>query len=89
RFCPSSSCLLHLRPERPYIPEDSIEKIYVSSIHAGKLGNYIFADQTGRVRALLRKAVNRAVTLRPVKAVLLSQSVQDTVLRLMRKGDRA
>ncbi|WPD24977.1 MAG: 4Fe-4S dicluster-binding protein [Candidatus Electrothrix scaldis] len=88
RFCPSSSCFLHLRPERPYIPEDSIEKIYVSAIHAGKLGNYIFADQTSRIQALLRKVVNKAVTLRSVKTVLLSQSVQNTALRLMRKGDR-
>ena len=87
RFCPTEACRLHARAERPYIPEDSLEKIYVSGIHAGKLGNYIFASQTSQVQAVLRKVVNKAVTLPPVKAVLLSQPVQAAALRVMRKGE--
>lgn len=87
RFCPTGSCRLHTRAERPYVPEDSIEKIYVSGIHAGKLGNYIFADQTSQVQAVLRKVVNKAVTLPPVKAVLLFPPVQSAALRVMRKGE--
>jgi len=87
RFCPTDACRLHVRTERPYIPEDSIEKIYVSGIHMGKLGNYIFASQTSQVQAVLRKVFNKAVTLGPVKTVLLSQPVQDVALRIMRKGE--
>ncbi|MCI5209594.1 MAG: hypothetical protein D3910_12570 [Candidatus Electrothrix sp. ATG2] len=88
RFCPTEACQLHVRAERPYIPEDSFEKIYMSSIHAGKLGNYVFPCQTSQVQAVLRKVVNRAVTLAPVKAVLLFQPVQDAALWVMRKSDQ-
>jgi len=88
RFCPTGSCRLHPRTPRPYIPEDSIEKILVSAVHAGKLGNYLFDNQTSRIHAVLRRAVNAAMTLPPVRAALLSRPVQSTVLGLLRKGDR-
>ncbi|WP_417910323.1 ATP-binding protein [Candidatus Electronema sp. PJ] len=88
RFCPNDSCHMYPRTPRPYIPKDSIEKILVSAVHAGKLGNYLFDNQTSQLHALLRRAVNAAVIFPPIKSLLLSKLVQSTMFRFLRAGKR-
>ncbi len=77
------------RIPRPYIPEDFIEKIIVAAINTGKLGNYLFDNQTSRMHTVLRRAVNTAVTFPPLKAFLLAKPIQSSILRLLRADKRA
>lgn len=88
RFCPTDACRMQSRIPCPYIPEDFIEKTLVTAINTGKLGNYLFDNQTDRTHAVLRRAVNTAVTFPPLKAFLLAKPIQATWLRFLRAGKR-
>ncbi len=76
------------RAERPYVPYDFLEKTLLAAIDAGKLGNYIFDNQTSRSHAALRLGTNKALTFKPVKRFLRSGPVQSILLRLLRIDDR-
>ncbi len=87
RFCPTEACHMEVRAERPYVPADFIEKTFLAAIDAGKLGNYLFDDQTSRVHAVLRRAFNAVISVDVVKRVLLSKPVRSGMLRAIRAGD--
>lgn len=88
RFCPDDCCTMATRSERPYVPYDFIEKTLLASIDAGKLGNYLFDNQTSKVHAVLRKTTNVLVTIPPIKRLLLSTPVQSVILRSIRSDNR-
>jgi len=88
RFCPTPACRMQARAERPYVPEDFIEKTFLAAIDAGKLGNYIFDNQTSRVHAALRRTINAVISVSPVKRFLLSGPVRSSMLRAFRVGNR-
>ena len=89
RFCPTGSCRMQLRPERPFVPADMIEKLAMAAIDSGKLGNFLFDDQRSPVHALLRRAVNGSLGLPGVKRLLLQPRILGRVLGAARGSDRS
>ena len=87
RFCPTEACHMEARAERPYVPEDFIEKTFLAAIDAGKLGNYLFDDQTSRVHAVLRRATNLVISVQTVKRLMLSKPVRTAMLRVIRSSN--
>ena len=88
RFCPSGACRMRLRPERPFVPEDLVEKMVMAAIDTGKIGNFLFDDQRSRAHALLRHAVNGSLRLPGLKRLLLSPAVLGRIVSAARAGDR-
>ncbi len=78
---------MEARAERPYVPEDFIEKTFLAAIDAGKLGNYLFDDQTSRVHAVLRRATNLVISVQTVKRLMLSKPVRTAMLRVIRSSN--
>lgn len=89
RFCPTGACVMRLRPERPFVPEDTIEKLVMAAIDTGKLGNFIFDDQLSRAHALLRWALNGSLGLPGIKRLLQQPQVLGRIVRAARGGSRA
>jgi len=87
RFCETGSCHMRLRPERPFVPEDMIEKMVMAAIDTGKIGNFIFDDQRSRAHALLRRAVNGSLRLPGLKRLLLQPPVIGRIVRSVRGGE--
>ncbi|MFC1490882.1 indolepyruvate ferredoxin oxidoreductase subunit alpha [Candidatus Latescibacterota bacterium] len=75
RFCPTEACHLTARPERPFVPEDILEKIGLAAIDSAKLGNYLFDNQESRIHAVLRFLTNLTLKLSPVRRLLRSKPV--------------
>ena len=86
RFCPTGACRMRLRQQRPFIPEDTIEKVLMAAIDSGKLGNFMFDDQRSRAHGLLRRAVNGSLALPGIKRLLLQPLVLGRILRAVRGG---
>ena len=89
RFCPTGACRMRLRPERPFVPEDTVEKMVMAAIDSGKLGNFIFDDQRSRAHALLRRAVNGSLGLPGIKRLLLQPQVLGRIVRAARGNSHA
>jgi Pyruvate/2-oxoacid:ferredoxin oxidoreductase delta subunit len=88
RFCPSGACRMRLRPERPFVPEDLVEKMVMAAIDTGKIGNFLFDDQRSRAHALLRHAVNGSLRLPGLKRLLLRPAIIGRIVSAARAGDR-
>ncbi len=82
RFCADGACRMGVRTPRPYVPRSFVEKTMLAAIDAGKLGNYLFDDQTSRSHAVLRGLLNGALRLAPVKRALRSRPVRALVSRV-------
>ena len=89
RFCPTGACQMRLRPERPFVPEDTVEKMAMAAIDSGKLGNFMFDDQLSRAHAVLRRAVNGSLGLPGVKRLLLQPQVLGRIVRAARGSTHA
>ena len=89
RFCPTGACSMRLRPKRPFVPQDTVEKMVMAAIDCGKLGNFVFDDQRSRTHALLRRAVNGSLGLPGVKRLLLQPQVLGRIVRAARGGPGA
>jgi ferredoxin len=84
RFCPTGACHLVNRVERPEVPLDLVEKIALAAIDVGKVGNYVFDDQQSPVHAVLRRLVNLAVQVPPIKHLLLWPPVRERMIAAVR-----
>ncbi len=89
RFCPTGACRMRLRPVRPFIPEDTVEKMVMAAIDSGKLGNFVFDDQRSRAHALMRRTVNGSLGLPGIKRLLLQPRVLGLIVRAARGSDHA
>jgi ferredoxin len=88
RFCPTGACRMRLRPERPFVPEDLVEKMVMASIDTGKIGNFLFDDQRSRAHALLRGVVNGSLRIPGLKRLLLQPQIVGRIVRSARGRDR-
>ncbi len=88
RFCTGGGCRMEPRRPRPYVPRSFAEKVLLAAIDAGKLGNYLFDDQTSRRHAMLRRLFNGALGLPPVRRVLSSRPVRALIARAMNAEER-
>ena len=89
RFCPTGACRMRVRPVRPFIPEDTVEKMVMAAIDSGKLGNFVFDDQRSLVHALLRRVVNGSLVLPGLRRLLLQPRVLGRIVRAARGSDHA
>ena len=81
RFCTGDGCRMEPRRPRPYVPHSFEEKVLLASIDAGKLGNYLFDDQTSRRHALARRLLNGALRFPAVRRALSSRPVRALIAR--------
>ena len=88
RFCPIDACKLETRPEKVFVPKNTFEKVALQAIDQGKIGNFIFDNQTSTVHKVLRGLVNGFVKLPTVKRVLLQEKVYTRMFKLFSKKDR-
>jgi ferredoxin len=86
RFCPSGACAMRLRPVRPFVPEDLVEKIVMAAIDTAKIGNFLFDDQRSPVHALARRALNRSLRLPGLRRLLLRPAIVGRIVRAARAG---
>lgn len=85
RFCPIESCVMETRPEKVFVPGNTIEKIALQSIDQGKTGNFIFDNQTSLTHKILSGLVNGFVKIPPVKKILLNKNVYPRLLKFILK----
>ena len=88
RFCPSNACKLETRPERVFVPKNTFEKVALQAIDQGKIGNFIFENQTSTAHKISRGMVNGFVRIPTVKRVLLQEKVYTRMLKLFSRKDR-
>lgn len=88
RFCPIESCVMETRPEKVFVPGNTIEKIALQSIDQGKTGNFIFDNQTSLTHKILSGLVNGFVKMPPVKKILLNKNVYPRLLKLILKNKK-
>lgn len=88
RFCPIESCVMETRPEKVFVPGNTIEKIALQSIDQGKTGNFIFDNQTSLTHKILSGLVNGFVKIPPVKKILLNKNVYPRLLKLILKNKK-
>jgi len=88
RFCPIESCVMETRPEKVFVPGNTIEKIALQSIDQGKTGNFIFDNQTSLVHKILSGLINSFVKMPPVKKILLNKNVYPRILKLILKNKK-
>lgn len=88
RFCPRKACKMEVRPERVFVPYNTFEKVALQSIDQGKMGNFLFDNQTSLAHRFLRELVNGFVKLPPLKRFLLNEKVYPRMFKLFSKQDR-
>jgi len=88
RFCPTHACKMETRPEKVFVPRNTFEKVALQSIDQGKIGNFIFENQTSVVHKSMRSLTNGFVKLPVVKRFLLKEKVYKRMLELFSKQDR-
>ena len=71
RFCPSNACNMETRPERVFVPFNTFERVALESIDQGKLGNFIFENQTSVVHKFFSEIIYDFTNLPPVKGSCL------------------
>jgi len=86
RHCPTGSCRMEERPKKGYIPEQTIERVAMLAVSTGKVGNFLFDDQTSHLHAILRNIVNWALGFYPIKKILLIPSVIKLALKALNKN---
>jgi len=80
---------MRLRPQRPFVPEDTVEKMVMAAIDSGKLGNFIFDDQRSRTHAMMRQTVNGSLRFPGIKRLLLQPRVLGLIVRAARGANHA
>jgi Fe-S-cluster-containing hydrogenase component 2 len=88
RFCPSNACKMETRPEKVFVPFNTFERVALESIDQGKLGNFIFENQTSMVHKFLSEVINDFTKLPPVKRFLLKKKVYKQIFKLFSKQDK-
>jgi Pyruvate/2-oxoacid:ferredoxin oxidoreductase delta subunit len=84
RFCASGACHMVVRPVRPFVPADMVEKMVLAAIDTGKIGNFVFDDQRSRVHAVLRRVVNGTLRIPGLRQLLLRPPVAGRIVRAVR-----
>jgi len=84
RFCETASCKMENRPEKIFVPADTIEWIALAAIDRGKVGNFIFDNQTSFTHKILRGLLNFILKLPPIKNALLNKQFIPRLLKALR-----
>jgi ferredoxin len=88
RFCPTKACKLETRPEKVFVPKNTAEKIALQAIDQGKIGNFLFENQTSVAHKFSRELINGIIKIPPVKRVLLKEEVYTQMFKLFSKQNR-
>jgi len=84
RFCPSNACKMENRTAKVFVPYDTFERVALESIDQGKLGNFVFDDQTNVMHNLLSEIINDFIKLSTVRRFLLKQKVYTRIFKFFR-----
>ncbi len=88
RFCPTGACRLQNRPEKVYVPDNIFEKIALQAIDQGKIGNFLFEDQTSVLHKFSREVLNGFVRIPAVKNFLMKEKVHSQIFGFLSKQER-
>jgi ferredoxin len=88
RFCPTEASGMEARAEKVFVPQNTFEKVALQSIDQGKIGNFIFDDQTNIFHIFLREVINQFVKLPQVRRFLLKEEIYRRILNYFSKQDR-
>ena len=88
RFCPTHACKLEARSERIFIPRNTLEKVAIQAIDQGKLGNFIFENQTSIIHKFSSDLINGFIKIPPVKRFLLKEKVYTAMFNFFSKQKR-
>jgi Pyruvate/2-oxoacid:ferredoxin oxidoreductase delta subunit len=88
RFCTANSCKMEHRPEKVFVPNDTLERIALGAIHRGKLGNFLFDNQNSIAHKILRKLLNFLIKLPPVKKILLNKQIHSRLFMLLKNSEK-
>jgi Pyruvate/2-oxoacid:ferredoxin oxidoreductase delta subunit len=85
RFCPTNSIKLESRPQKNYTPESTNERVLFLALREGKIGNFIFDDQTSLLHKILRILINWFVKFPPLHWFLTNRSVFGFLYKIIKK----
>jgi len=83
RFCPTKACRMEVRAQKPFIPNSTVEKIFLGAVYQGKLGNFIFDDQTKINHIILKYILNFFIKLAPIKKLFLYQPFYSRLIKIL------
>lgn len=79
--CNKDSMKMVRRPERPYVPKNSVERAVRMAVERGRLADLMFAEGAGRGSAFLNHFVAAITSLPAAQRVLASEQVKSRFLR--------
>jgi NAD-dependent dihydropyrimidine dehydrogenase PreA subunit len=85
RFCPIKSIKLESRPRKNYVPKTINQRVILQALNQGKIGNFIFDNQTSFRHLILRNLINLFVKFPPLKWFFTNRFIFGIMLRIIRK----
>jgi len=79
-FCESDACRMEAREEKVFVPENTFQKVVLSVIYQGKLGDVLFENRDSVTHRVLGRALNLFTKLPPVEWLLLQDRVQKLIV---------
>ena len=76
---------MEIRPVKVFVPNNTFEKVALQSIDQGKMGNFIFDNQTSITHTFFSGLINGVLKLPPVKRFLLNEKVYPRLFKLLLK----
>jgi Pyruvate/2-oxoacid:ferredoxin oxidoreductase delta subunit len=81
-FCKTKACMLISRPEKVFIPDDTIHKVVLAAIYQAKVGNFLFDNQKKITHKILRNVINLIVKFQFIKWILFKKTIQNKIIRI-------
>jgi Pyruvate/2-oxoacid:ferredoxin oxidoreductase delta subunit len=88
-FCPNNACIMEPRPEKVFVPYNTFERVALESLDQGKIGNFIFDNQTGFFQTFFREVINGFNNVSLVKRVLLKEKVYTLIFKFFSRLERS
>jgi ferredoxin len=83
RFCASGALVMERREETTFVPVDSFERVLLSAIDTGKLGNFISDNFDLLSPTLMRRMVGFILRMGPIKRRLVDRQISSRYLTAM------
>jgi Fe-S-cluster-containing hydrogenase component 2 len=81
-FCKTKACMLISRPEKVFVPDDTLHKVVLAAIHQAKVGNFLFDNQKKITHKILRNVINLIVKFQFIKWILFKKTIQNKIIRI-------
>jgi hypothetical protein len=74
--------MLISRPEKVFVPDDTLHKVVLAAIHQAKVGNFLFDNQKKITHKILRNVINLIVKFQFIKWILFKKTIQNKIIRI-------